>query len=324
MNIISVAAMAVVLQGPGAPVVSAPAGRSCAAAAYSPSLGVLVAGGGRACGRDILTDPNLWAWDGSTWRVVGQLPAGVDKRDDQLLAVDDRDGSVIVYGGRRDGRAFDDLWLWRGGAWHEVPSEVRPPAVEHAAAAFDQARGRFVLFGGATRAGVKGETWEWTETGGWSRTETPLAPAARLGHSMAWSPAHGGVLLYGGFAGDGHFRDTWLWKDAAWTRLGSAGPSVTEGPALVAGAATVYLTGPGDAPGANATFKVWELGPAGWRAAASGPGPALTVGAAVAFDRKRGALVLFSGYDQRTQMTGADVWEFDGRGWTLSPSRTAR
>lgn len=73
--------------------------------------------------------------------------------------------------------------------------------------AFDSARGVAVLFGGSSRIGYLGETWEWN---GVDWTLRPVTdPSPRDNHAMAYDSARGRVILYGGYAGGTSYSDTW-------------------------------------------------------------------------------------------------------------------
>jgi hypothetical protein len=182
-----------------------PSGRACHSAAAT-DAGMVVWGGAVACGVDVLGDKRLWLWDGTTWR---DLPGPAwTPREDALLVNTGDALSLTLVGGRRDGTAHEDVWRFDGRAWHGVPATGGPGPVQHAAAAYDPARRRVVVFGGAAGRTLGQRTFEW-DGARWHEFDAP-GPAPRVGHGMAWSQADGGVLLYGGFAKE-QFRDLWKW-----------------------------------------------------------------------------------------------------------------
>ena len=88
---------------------------------------------------------------------VGGPPA----RARHALAFDRRAGVVLLYGGSRDGRQFDDLWQWDGVRWTEIKLTGPTPGKRDLhVMAYDAARGKTVLYGG-TGAKVMDDTWEW-------------------------------------------------------------------------------------------------------------------------------------------------------------------
>ena len=290
------------------------AARSCHAMTFAPALGgVVTIGGARACGIDVLPDSSLWVWNGAHWRAIGEpLPK---RLEDALLAWDSRSGTLVLHGGRSAGSVFRETLEWSTGRWRSrgAPGDVGPGALEHAAAAYDERRGRLVVFGGGSRDGrMFDTTWDWDGTE-WRRHAG--GPAPRVGHSMTWSPADSAVLLYGGFNAAGLLTDLWKRDGAGWTRLDSAGPARTEGPALVATESGVLLVGP---RGASSKLGLWR-----WRAGrwteldVEGPTPEVRVGQGLAYDAARRRVVLFGGYFPETDRTSAETWELDGRAWRL-------
>ena len=278
--------------------------------------GVIAAGGARACGVDVLADSAVWVWNGTRWSTTGaSLPS---RREDALVAFDARRRVLLLYGGRMGGTVHADTWELEGRQWHRRASatDAGPGQLEHAALGFDERRGRAVVFGGGSRDGRMFDvTWEW-DGRAWVRATPRLSPPARVGHSMAWSGADNGVLLYGGFNAAGPFRDLWKWDGSTWTRLDSAGPALTEGPALVPGDDGAMLVGP-PADASGTTLGVWAWREARWVRLDSGSGPSVRVGQGVAYDGARKRIVLFGGSDQATSQPVGDTWEFDGRRWQL-------
>ena len=66
--------------------------------------------------------------------------------------------------GKAKGLPVGDHWEWDGARWREVLAAVRPGARSRAAAVYDSARGRTILFGGTNTGTVVGslaDHWEW-------------------------------------------------------------------------------------------------------------------------------------------------------------------
>src|SRR5262245_47751136 len=84
----------------------------------------------------------------------------------------------------------------QGPTWAS-PSNAPPGRYDHAMA-FDEGRGRAVLFGGRDVAGNRfGDTWEWDGLA-WSQRAPANSPAARTGCGMAYDPVRGVTVLFGG------------------------------------------------------------------------------------------------------------------------------
>lgn len=142
------------------------------------------------------------------------------------------------------------------------------------AMAYDGARERVVLFGGADAFAVRGDTWEW-DGHGWARVSLE-GPSARTFASMAYDSLRGRLVLFGGNRvlfgtddGDTFLDDTWEWDGRRWTQV--------------------------------------KL-----------PGPAARAEAAIAFDSKRGCIVMFGGYSRTKDVITrfGDTWEWNGAHWT--------
>lgn len=113
---------------------------------------------------------DTWTWDGKTWRKVSET--GPPPRSRHRLAFDSRAGVVVLYGGQgvkatpeSDANFLADTWTWDGKQWTEI--KVTGPGNRYMPAmAYDAARGKTVLYGGATYSRSKGgqnfdDTWEW-------------------------------------------------------------------------------------------------------------------------------------------------------------------
>ena len=87
------------------------------------------------------------------------------------------------------------------GIWTDRTSNVAPPGRQWPAAAFDEVRGRAVLFGGLTAPSywsqsVLADTWEWDGTS-WEQQHPTIAPAARYGAASFYDPVRERVVIFG-------------------------------------------------------------------------------------------------------------------------------
>ena len=294
-----------------------PSGRSCHSMAFSPrQAGIIVYGGSRVCGRDVLSDSALWLWSGDGWRRLANDFPGA--REDVMLVADLRRGGVVLFGGRNGPTVHEDTWGWNGTAWRRL-AVSGPGRVEHAGAAFDSSRGQVVLFGGGTRDGaMQRRTWLFDGTQ-WALGDSG-GPAARVAHSMVSAPGNiGGVLLYGGFNAAGSFRDLWHWNGRRWSLVDSAGPADSEGPALLRLAGdTIALVSAHGAGSAAGAYRVWLWDGRRWIARGAS-GPPARIGQGAAYDPLRRRIVLFGGAAEGASQSTSDVWEFDGTVWRRAP-----
>lgn len=226
-----------------------PLGRTLASMVYDAARGKLVLYGG-IVGEDALS--SLWEWSGDRWSEVPSLDPEADgdptPRGGAAAAEDPIGQGLVVFGGVTGtslrGVFLDDLWRWNGTSWRRiVPTDPEgdgaPGPRLLGSLAFDEARGRLVLFGGASGANVGamvalGDTWEW-DGASW-RDVTPALPAdsppARFGGALAFDPGRGRMVLFGGVhqddpAGGGDFvfdDDLWEWDGTRWSELQPPAP----------------------------------------------------------------------------------------------------
>jgi len=144
-----------------------PSGNSFHKMAYDAARERVVSFGGRRGGDD------TWTWDGRIWVKVAD--SGPPPRDHHAIAYDSRRGRVMVFGGSlniADGgyppqpTFLRDLWEWDGRVWTEVSADGPPSGGGLPGLAYDDVRGRLVLFGGGNLEG----TWEWDGTR-WERKD---------------------------------------------------------------------------------------------------------------------------------------------------------
>lgn len=108
---------------------------------------------------------DFWEWNGAEW---SELPiTGPGPRSHFGLAISD-DAEMLLYGGATGPQSFDtmvaDTWLLTDGRWRELTVEG-PSARLSPALGFDQASGRYILYGGFGPGGEElGDTWEFDGT----------------------------------------------------------------------------------------------------------------------------------------------------------------
>src|SRR5262249_11780635 len=127
---------------------------------------------------------------------------------------------------------FADTWEWDGTNWSPGGGAHAPPARFQHALAYDSARGRTVLFGGAGVSLLQ-DTWEWDGTD-WTQRATASSPPARSRHVLAFDSARGRTVLFGSSS----FADTWEYGPvvpSAWVPFGTGCAGSAGVPVLTAG-----------------------------------------------------------------------------------------
>jgi hypothetical protein len=129
------------------------------------------------------------------------------------------------------------------------------------------------------------------------------------------------VVLFGGFGDDNHYHnDTWEWDGASWKKLSSEGPQprARHRMAFDKRAGVIVLYG-GDGvkaqPGQG--FRVlddmWTWDGSRWTQVKT-PGPGKRFMHAMAYDPRRGKVVLYGGGSGAKSLD--DTWEWDGKQWS--------
>lgn len=203
-------------------------------------------------------------------------------------------------------------------------ADAPPPARAYASAAFDRVRDQVVLFGGATPQGaLLNDTWEWDETS-WTARAPASAPSPRRGAAMVYDSKRQRTVLFGGETGTGVVAETWEWDGQSWAARALA----TQPPARVfhsmaydSARERVVLFGGGQPSAAGPSMVLddtWEFDGATWVQRTPVSSPPARAAHSMAYDRKRGRVVLAGGLNGADQMLN-DGWEWDGTQWTPQP-----
>jgi hypothetical protein len=190
--------------------------------------------------------------------------------------------------------------------------------------AYDEARGRIVLFGGSSSGEeLATDTWEYDGTS-WTRVATD-GPPPRAHFGMAYDARSRHVVIFGGLAkGAGaSYRaagDTWAWDGKVWRRLADTGPSPRTHIKMAFDRATnrIVLFG-GQANGRPTTSlaDTWTWDGQRWTEVRTA-GPSARSWHVTAFDSARGRTLLYGGsaFDGKVSTQFHDTWEWGGEAWT--------
>jgi len=133
-------------------------------------------------------------------------------RDWPAIAYDSVRERVVVFGGWTGNDSavgfLDDTLEWDGQAWVQRSPASRPSPRRFAVMAYDPARRRTLLFGGASVGGSLMDTWEW-DGANWLRRLPAQSPMGRSGTAMAHDSLRGRTVLFGGGSSAGFLADTW-------------------------------------------------------------------------------------------------------------------
>ncbi len=299
------------------PAAPAPGVRNAHALTFDPGrAGVLLLAGADASA----VRSDLWRWSGARWEALRPSGGVPPPRTFPAVATDSGRGRVVLFGGNRvlfgsedDADTFlADTWEWNGAAWERLETSGPSPRAE-AAMAYDERRGRVVLFGGYSLGGAgmlrHGDTWEW-DGARWSRL-SETGPSPRTGAAMAYDARLGRIVLFGGGTGVAPSGETWEWDGAGWRVRAAAAPGRYNA-AMAYDAARGRLVRFGGWNGERRTSDTWLDDGERWiQAAVASPFPRNH--AAMAYDAARQRVVLFGGHDGENVF--GDLWEWDGVRW---------
>ena len=187
---------------------------------------------------------------------------------------------------------------------------------------YDSALGKTFLFGGADTEKVLNDTWEF-DGAKWSLVPTN-APSPRTFPAMTYDSVYKKIILFGGnrvlFGKDGKdyefFNDFWQFDGKVWTKINVQTPSGRAEASFAFDRQRQRAILFGGYRIENGEMKplsdTWEWDGKVWKKVAEGL-PSARSGAAIAFDAKRGRVVLFGG---GIKSGGAgETWEWDGKTW---------
>jgi hypothetical protein len=211
-----------------------PGARAGHGLAYHAGVGALV--GGDRDGDD-MTREQAWFWDGRRWAMseTSDVPPSTSLRG---VVSDLERKSVLIFGGfailgpLKYGPPSGELWeLDARAMWHRRSSAgPEPGARHHHAVAFDEKRGRLVLYGGIdTSDRWDQDVWEWDRRR-WHWIQTDSNPGERAHHAMAYDSARGVIVLCGGTRRKRGFPiDTWEWDGRTWRQATTEGLGAGDG-----------------------------------------------------------------------------------------------
>jgi hypothetical protein len=299
-------------EAPATPATDGPPASAGHNLVYADHLGMVVlvnAGLGGATPPPATTPTRVWGWTGTEWRLLDA--SGPPIRNLAGVAYDRRRQTLVMHGGSYDlGRFYGETWEWSA-AWRQVAASG-PGLRDHTQLAYDAERGRAVLFGGSGQdARFAFDTWAFDGTS-WARVATGGAPA-RVHHAMSYDPTTRRVVVFGGINPDGGtLGDTWSWDGSRWTPVGtSAAPRSHARMSFHRGLGALVVVGGRAAPaGLDMIVQRDQV----WMPLPSTPEPSARYLTDIAYDERRGVMVLFGGAAPNGSLLG-DTWEFDVTTW---------
>jgi hypothetical protein len=185
--------------------------------------------------------PNtIFSWDGTNWTgLLGTLPPCTrppcppqpvfpEARNGHAMVFDTNRDRPVLFGGDTGAPQLDDrTWEWDGFglSWTPRSNTSGIPGRRDHVMAFDEARGRTVLFGGARQGTDFGDLWEWDGAQWTQSNPSGQLPRARFFHAAAYDAVRGRIVVYGGRdVNNNRFDDAWEWNGTTWVEVGTSLP----------------------------------------------------------------------------------------------------
>src|SRR5215207_3432522 len=156
----------------------------------------------------------------SPWKPLAPLHSP-GPRTMSAIAFDTKRNRAVLFGGITswdgDHWVYDaTTWEWDGKDWKEISTAVAPAGRILHAMAYDEKRGRVILYGGKNLSGNLADLWEWDGVT-WHRLCPVCNPAARFSHKMIFNTERKEMIIYGGQDGKVGLAEGWTWNGEGWT-----------------------------------------------------------------------------------------------------------
>ena len=321
------------------PLFTVHSGIGCYAVGYAPillaglSLGLILLGSRRSgpfvtrIGRVLGAAAILWALamgygvvraavpPASPWQPLVPLHSP-GPRTMSAIAYDTQRNRAVLFGGITswDGQnwVYDaTTWEWDGQDWQEMTTSVAPPGRILHAMAFDETRGKVILYGGKNESGNLADLWEWDGVT-WHRRCPVCNPAGRFSHKMIFDSQRQNVLIYGGHDGKAGFAEAWSWDGESWTYVpfAESSPATYNAPLVYDSAGGRVISFMGREWGGTWIWKgdVWQKPDLAAQ-------PPLRDEAVLVYDPARDLSILFGGTNE-DKVLYDDTWIFQADTWT--------
>lgn len=276
---------------------------------------------------------DVWALgssSGSQWSLLHADGAMLDARRDAVLAFDPVRRRAILTGGTTANGVSFQTWVTSSDGLRYEPLSTFNQGLAYrsgGAGVWDSARGRLLVFGGASGAPSKDVVALDPATNVWTTVAVSLTPqpSARQWASGAYDAARDRALFFAGYPLANARNQVWalsLAGSPSWTLLAPGGTAPTQryGHSFTAdvGRDRMILFGGGDGGVVTNDLYVLSLAGAGTWTQLVGPGtppPKRTFHGAI-YDPARDRLLVWGGQGELGAWLN-DTWEyrFDGTGW---------
>lgn len=242
-----------------------------------------------------------WLWENRSWRQshpANQPPP----RAKFLMAYNETDHKVVLFGGIYDQTLYNDTWEWDGNNWTEMKPAHVPPARCCSAMAYDKTSGKILLYGGwdnRTNTFLN-DLWAW-DGSDWSEVHCCAMPVMS-GHKMV---TYSSQILSTLTSGQG----THLWDGNSWQKLDVSSPPDRPDSALVYDSHQDLVVLFGGKRNGVFLNDTWVFDGTNWFELKLRTSPSIRDAHVMFYDEQEGSIILFGGVDENGSL--GDTWELD-------------
>lgn len=256
------------------------------------------------------SNAETWSFDGTNWTQLSPATTPPNRWGHQLVT-DTRRQRIVMFGGRSPSltATANDTWEWDGSDWTQVFPAASPAGRAFYAAAYDQRRGKTVIYGSqSTFNGA--ETWEY-DGSTWTQVLTPTTFLSRESPAMCYDAGRGVIVLFGGWYAASPatmYADTWEYDGSDWTqRVTPTIPIARYRASMVYDSARGRVVLYGGFGNGTALTDTWEYDGNDWTQVGA-VGPARSTECYASFDQTLNQVLHFGGSGPGGNSSDTHVW----------------
>jgi hypothetical protein len=231
------------------------------------------------------------------------------------IAYDSKRQRAVLFGGitlwNGDAWVYDSsTWEWDGKDWSQIETPVAPAGRILHAMAYDEQRGKVILYGGQNASRNLADLWEWDGVT-WHRLCPVCNPAVRFSHKMIFDTERHEIMIYGGQDGKAGFAEAWIWNRQGWTyfQFENSTPGVYNAPLIYESNSKRAVSFMGRDWGGT---WIWEGNK--WLKLNLAVQPPVRDEAVLVYDPVQKVSILFGGTNDNKFLFN-DTWILDGETW---------
>lgn len=158
---------------------------------------------------------DTWVYKNNNW--VKLEIEGPSNRSSHAMTYDQKNGKVVMFGGRNEQEILRDTWIFDGAKW--VLLEATGPAARYGhTLVYDEKTRLSYLFGGFDGKKLLNDFWTFNGQE-WIELSVESGPSARMAHTMKFDNQGEGLLFSGWDDSNQVSDEMWIWKENEWSKI---------------------------------------------------------------------------------------------------------